>query len=149
MTISEKRRLYNKRYYDAHPEKYKEQREKHREARNARNRERYHTEPEYMARAKADAKASRQKQGPYRRKSLTYHVSEATLETMHDAGCAICGADAFSSLGLKLDVDHDHRTGKVRGVLCHDCNLALACFHDNPFAIEKALQYILRGGIYE
>lgn len=37
-------------------------------------------------------------------------------------GCAICGARPKSR---RLDTDHDHRTGAVRGLLCHRCNRAL------------------------
>lgn len=37
-------------------------------------------------------------------------------------GCAICGNPPKTR---RLDVDHDHRTGKVRGLLCHRCNRAL------------------------
>jgi len=37
-------------------------------------------------------------------------------------GCAICGNPPKSR---KLDEDHDHRTGRTRGLLCHRCNRAL------------------------
>jgi len=39
-----------------------------------------------------------------------------------DGRCAICKAD-FAS--VRMHVDHDHHTGKVRALLCADCNLAL------------------------
>ena len=55
--------------------------------------------------------------------------------------CAICGrvADEFRR---DLAVDHDHVTGKVRGLLCPDCNRGLGGFHDDIELIEKALQYL-------
>ncbi|MFN7883614.1 MAG: endonuclease domain-containing protein [bacterium] len=39
-------------------------------------------------------------------------------------------------------VDHDHTTGKVRGVLCRVCNVALGGFKDSRLHLEKAIQYL-------
>lgn len=59
--------------------------------------------------------------------------------------CAICGRDNFpmksSSSGL-LVVDHDHNTGVVRGLLCHNCNSALGLLQDNPETLEVAIAYL-------
>ncbi len=52
--------------------------------------------------------------------------------------CAVCGNRQKGH----LHVDHDHRTGNVRGLLCSDCNTALGHLHDNPEIIRKLLQYI-------
>lgn len=59
--------------------------------------------------------------------------------------CAICGGDNFkikecSSGGLV--VDHCHATGKIRGLLCHNCNRALGLLKDSPLSIQRALNYI-------
>ena len=45
-----------------------------------------------------------------------------SLLAAQKGGCAICGA---LPLTRRLDVDHDHRTMRVRGLLCHRCNRAL------------------------
>ena len=50
--------------------------------------------------------------------------------------CVICG-DAGP-----LVVDHDHTTGKVRGMLCNHCNRGLGHFRDNPLFLEFAAQYL-------
>lgn len=50
--------------------------------------------------------------------------------------CAIC------QLHPPTDVDHDHATGKVRGVLCRGCNTALGHMQDNPKTLERAIQYL-------
>src|SRR5690606_39013190 len=62
--------------------------------------------------------------------------------------CAICGVilkrkntgDAWSS----PVVDHDHKSGAVRGVLCQECNLALGHLADDPMIIARACSYILK-----
>ena len=50
--------------------------------------------------------------------------------------CVICGANE------KLVVDHDHKTGKIRGLLCNHCNRGLGHFRDDPMLLEFATQYL-------
>jgi hypothetical protein len=50
--------------------------------------------------------------------------------------CAICR----SQVGKQ--VDHDHQTGAVRGILCLNCNAAMGAFHDNPAEIRAAIAYL-------
>ena len=52
--------------------------------------------------------------------------------------CVICGDESG------LVVDHDHRTGRVRGALCQRCNMGLGHFRDDPELLELAAMY-LRG----
>lgn len=44
----------------------------------------------------------------------------------------------------KLHIDHDHKTGKVRGLLCFDCNTAIGKLGDNPEVILSAHKYLLK-----
>ena len=59
--------------------------------------------------------------------------------------CSLCGKPNFS-MGVNhsgcLVVDHDHKTGKVRGLLCHNCNRALGLLHDDPALIQRASEYV-------
>ena len=60
-------------------------------------------------------------------------------------GCAICGCKlGMSRLGrrLRLCVDHCHRTGAVRGILCNSCNNGLGRFRDDPAMLERAADYL-------
>jgi hypothetical protein len=43
---------------------------------------------------------------------------------------------------LRLNVDHCHVTGKVRGILCNSCNNGLGRFRDNPDLLLKAADYL-------
>jgi len=57
--------------------------------------------------------------------------------------CAICGSDN-SKRSKDWCVDHDHKTGKVRGILCYGCNSALGFFEDNTSILERAINYLLK-----
>lgn len=61
--------------------------------------------------------------------------------------CAICkcpsrGGTSKRSRGLH--VDHNHKTGKVRGLLCHFCNIGLGHFNEDPVLMQSAIDYLMR-----
>ena len=55
--------------------------------------------------------------------------------------CAICLTDKPGGKG-QFHADHDHSNGKPRGVLCHNCNVALGNFKDNPEILRAAIEYL-------
>lgn len=56
--------------------------------------------------------------------------------------CAICLEKDNDKRYLKLCVDHNHKTGKIRGLLCQNCNRALGSFKESINVLEKAIAYL-------
>lgn len=59
--------------------------------------------------------------------------------------CEICGRwiGGYSKSGCILaQQDHDHKTGKLRGLLCIRCNVGLGFFKDKPMMLLKAAIYL-------
>ena len=65
-------------------------------------------------------------------------ISDEALQELKASthACVICGAEET------LVVDHDHKTGQVRGLLCNHCNRGLGHFRDDPTLLEFAAQYL-------
>jgi dCMP deaminase len=74
-----------------------------------------------------------------------YGITPEKYEAMFKAQggvCAICKQPPPP--GKRLAVDHDHKTGKVRGLLCILCNSTLGYFKDNITSVRAAVSYLLR-----
>ena len=72
----------------------------------------------------------------------TFGIMQADYEALlakQGGGCAICGRKPGK---ISLHVDHDHETGKIRGLLCVGCNNALGQFHDDPDLLGLAADYV-------
>ena len=74
----------------------------------------------------------------------TYKISIEEYEQKlkeQNYSCAICNRhrDEFKR---NLSVDHDHKTGKVRGLLCVKCNTALGMLNDNVEYFTAAIMYL-------
>lgn len=82
-----------------------------------------------------------------RKYGITYNDYIEMLEQQSGV-CAICGepetAKKKKSNGPRLlAVDHDHETGKVRGLLCTGCNQGLGNFEDSVYKLHQAAKYLL------
>lgn len=79
-----------------------------------------------------------------RRYSLTIDTY-ALLLAHQDGKCAICRItieEYLRQYQRGFDVDHSHKTGKVRGLLCMKCNGGLGLFVDNPVSLQRAIKYL-------
>jgi len=56
-----------------------------------------------------------------------------------NGGCGICGSKPMNK---RLAVDHCHRTGVIRGLLCQNCNVGIGLFKDNTEIMVSAINYI-------
>ncbi len=75
-----------------------------------------------------------------KRHGITPEVYQAMWEA-HGGLCALCGRQPIKH------IDHDHRTGKVRGLLCMMCNTGLGKLGDDEAGLERALAYV-RGALH-
>jgi len=67
------------------------------------------------------------------------------MHLAQEGKCAICHKESPDP-GRVLGVDHDHKTEKIRGLLCTNCNLGLGNFQDNIELLKNAIQYLENGG---
>jgi hypothetical protein len=122
----EKQREYMRAYRAANPERFAAYEEKH----NAKKKQRRRANP--AARAAA-ARTERLKA----RYGLTPEQVTAMVEAQ-GFRCAACPRDVTNV----PCVDHCHTTGKVRGILCRKCNIALGHADDNPQTLRALADYL-------
>ncbi len=92
---------------------------------------------------KAWKKANPKKWASYvmkRRYGIT-HEERDTLLASQGGVCAICKTKDVK----RWHVDHCHSTGRVRGILCHNCNVGLGHFRDQPRLLTRAIDYLKKG----
>jgi len=68
----------------------------------------------------------------------------AAMVARQGGHCACCGGDPTAR---GLVVDHDHKTGKVRELLCEPCNQGIGCFRDSLDRLDLAAKYLQRHGL--
>jgi len=117
----EKAIAYSRNYYTKNPERVEEGRKRWKQV----NRERH---------------ARNQRANGLKR---SYRLSLSDYQNLEDMQGGVCGICWHSpDDGQPLHVDHDHDTGKVRGLLCSRCNAALGLFKDSPEILVRAEDYL-------
>lgn len=88
--------------------------------------------------------AARKAQARTWRLMAKYSLAPEDFDRMLEAQggkCAICGTSDPGRWDF-LYVDHDHATGRVRGLLCSRCNRGIGLFGDSPGLLERAAHYL-------
>jgi len=85
-------------------------------------------------------KNHRRSQQLIKKYGITLEDYEVMLESQNHT-CKICGTDEPRGVGA-WKVDHCHTTGKVRGLLCNNCNVGLGNFKDNAAVLASAIKYL-------
>lgn len=144
---NEERKLYNKQYYNNNKEKYQQLRIENREKNKKYLKEYYinnrEKSIEYQKKYNIINKEKNKKRDEYR------HIKQynITIEQYDDifklqeGKCHICGKHQ-NELKTKLCVDHNHKTNKVRGLLCDKCNRGLGHFNDDIEILMRAIDYL-------
>ena len=78
-----------------------------------------------------------------KRHGLTIELFDAMVAAQNGV-CAICHQGTKSLLGEYLSVDHCHKTGFVRGLLCGSCNTLIGQIDDSIDILESMISYIRR-----
>lgn len=90
-------------------------------------------------RKSSEGRATANRRVLIKRYGITPNEYDELLESQNGV-CAICLQECKS--GRRLAVDHDHKTGAVRGLLCGSCNRAIGNLQDDPEVLQRALDYL-------
>ena len=74
---------------------------------------------------------------------IKYGIDLPEFKQMKDTQnnkCAICKSEFINS--KYTCVDHNHTTGKIRAILCHNCNTGLGHFKENTDSLKSAVEYL-------
>lgn len=72
---------------------------------------------------------------------ITWNDFQVILKRQ-DSKCAICRTERGNGRGHRLHVDHDHKTGFIRGLLCNRCNSTLGYMDEDPGRLRRAAEYL-------
>jgi len=81
----------------------------------------------------------------YKSRAMNRHFESAyglTSQQVQDLKDKQKGLCALCETRQAISVDHCHRTGKVRGILCRQCNTGIGQLDDDPKLLEKAVEYL-------
>jgi len=112
------------------------------ECENQIRRDRYAANPEPQKEASRKWKRENPERVEAIRRLYQYGITPDQYQVLWDSQngkCAICRRG-----GVELCVDHNHTTGRVRGLLCHVCNSYLGVIQDSEDSLIRAVEYLRR-----
>ena len=150
----EKLRRLSRERYARNPERAREMarasRQRNLASARERNRRWMATHPEYRSKYGSDPAVKERERARranpdfrLRKAAVAYCVSPCSLRYLYDeqeGRCAVCYSELTP--GKTTVVDHDHRTGRVRGFLCQRCNVVLGMARDDPSILRSAIRYL-------
>lgn len=95
---------------------------------------------EYRKKHAQDPKVSNK----FYQKKHKYKISRQDYENLilaHNNKCAICNNE-FDDQNFRCNIDHCHKTNKVRGLLCTKCNFLLGLCNDSIEILQNAIKYL-------
>ena len=138
----DKIKIISKRYY----EKNKEKIYKNTKAWRDQNREQYRISSREYKRKLRKENPEKEKSTSFKRHlKWLYNLSLEDYEFFlikQNNKCAICYNLFDLSNNKNIHVDHDHRTNKIRGLLCMSCNLLLGHAKDSKILLQQAITYL-------
>lgn len=157
----EEKKAYHRAYYEANKDRLKKESNEHYHANRDREiirrreyyknhrdtslkkqKEYYHKHKERNKERRKEYARTHKRQSKNYKLLLYYGINIEQYEEMYykqDGKCAICKVYNES-----LVVDHDHKTSKIRGLLCKKCNLSLGYVNDNTKILKSMIAYIKR-----
>ena len=145
--VADKRLDYIKAWQSDNPDKVREYKRRHKERKRD---ERVKADPSYEYKPLVVYEPEERKRRKRARRLMDdYQLSHDEYEAMHAAQgglCLICGrpetTKSRTGAVRLLAVDHDHDTGKVRGLLCNACNTGIGYFREDIESLKSAVKYL-------
>lgn len=108
-----------------------------------RKRDRERAKAYRRANPQEDARRQRESYRRHSNKRIVYQKTRAYGLSQEEYAALIAGGTcAVCCRVAKLTVDHNHKTGRIRGALCNSCNLGLGLFGDSAATLERATAYL-------
>jgi hypothetical protein len=135
----EKKAEVMRRWRKANPERSAELKRRYREA----NKEQIDARDRRYREANKEKVAAQRRRSWLRKYGITVEDYDRML-TAQGGVCAICGGppNGAGKANGRLNVDHDHDTGAVRGLLCSECNAGLGMLQDDAELLQLAAAYV-------
>lgn len=142
-------KLSRQRLWKKHPEKHEEYKKKLKEIRlrnvedkRIKDRIRYQKNKEKIKKERKEFYHKFPELIRKRRMMTTYKISAEKYDELNAIQkCQCCGRNEKDFV-KGLAIDHCHKSGQVRGVLCPNCNTAIGLFNDDPTVMKKAISYL-------